>query len=190
MKRASSAAILFTLFSSLYLPAATHAANLAEGVYEVRMEANWDVLYDGHDQAVPLRGGLGYYLSDQIQIGGLISFSKKEIGSFWGVDDVWGLGLFGEYNFPSTSPLVPYSSASLSMLDGNSGGDSVIVLAASGGIKYFITRTVALFAQLNINLATDEIYDFDRDDDIPDEVDGSGSAFDVSTDLGVRIVLW
>ena len=166
----------------------TIAAPVQKGIYEVQAGVDWEVLYNGYDKVVPLRAGLGYYCTDQVQVGGLLSFSKKEGDSFWGVSDVWGIGGFCEYNFTGNDTRLPYAGGSLSFYDG--GDDVVTVLAAFGGIKYFVLPTVALFGQINLMVATDEIYDFDRNWLIQDQVKGDGQNFGASVGAGVRVELW
>ncbi|MBM4147677.1 MAG: hypothetical protein FJ224_01335 [Lentisphaerae bacterium] len=168
------------------------AGPVQQGLYEVHVGANWDVAYDGYDKFPPIQAGLGYYFSDNLQAGGFITFSKKNADSFWGVDDVWGLGIFGEYCFVGDDALVPYVSATLQMLDGSAqDDDTVFVFSAAAGAKFFFLPTVALFGQVNFNAATDEVFDFDRNWLIKsDSVTGSGETTDVSVSAGVRVVLW
>jgi hypothetical protein len=164
------------------------AAPVQKGLYEVTGGVSWDVSYDGNDKLIPVYAGLGYYSSDRVQAGGLISFTKKSEDSFWGVSDVWGLGAFCEYNFTGNSASVPYAGISARLLDG--GGDVVVVGDLFAGIKVFVVPTVALFGQVNFSIASDEIYDFDRDWLVPDRIEGQGEPTDVGISAGVRVVLW
>lgn len=168
-----------------------YGVTVSEGLYELQIGASWDILYDGNDRTVPIQGGLSYFVTDDTQIGAFISFAKKGNDSFWGVDDTWGLGVFFDYNFLTDGMLLPYSGASVAIVDGNAdGGDSVVIVSGFGGAKLFITQTVALTGQLNLNWCNEDIYDFDRNYAFPDTVKGKGKSFDISGALGVRIVLW
>jgi hypothetical protein len=168
-----------------------YGVTVSQGLYEMQLGAAWDILYDGHDRTVPVQAGLSYYVSDDTQIGAFLTFAKKNNDSFWGVDDTWGLGAFFEYNYLTDGILLPYSGASIGIVDGNAaGGDSVVIVSAFGGAKFFVTQVVALTAQLNLNWCNEDIYDFDRNFAYPNKVKGEGEQFDISGSLGLRIVLW
>ena len=164
------------------------AGPVQKGLYEVQAGVNWDVAYDGNDKYVPVSAGLGYYVTDQIQVGALLSFTKKDEDSFWGVSDVWGLGAFCEYNFSGSDSILPYVGAAAHAYDG--GGDVVWVGEAFGGMKYFFMPTVAVFGQINLSAASDEIYDFQRDWLVADKIDGKGENIGLGVSAGLRIVLW
>jgi hypothetical protein len=168
-----------------------YGVTVSEGLYEMQLGANWDILYDGNDRSIPVQAGLSYFVTDDTQIGAFVLFAKKNNDSFWGVDDTWGLGAFFDYNFLTDGMLLPYSGGSVAVVDGNAdSGDTVVILSAFGGVKFFLTQSLALTGQLNLNWCNKDIYDFDRNYDFPDEVKGKGKQFDISGSVGARVLLW
>lgn len=156
-----------------------------QAIYELKLEASSDIADTDDDAHAALVGGLGWYHSESMLIGGYFSFEKKNYESYWGVSNVWGLGAYGEYLFNLNSPVVPYLGASLGFLDGsNKDDDTTFVMAGSGGIKVFLTETMAVSAQLNLNWADNEIYDYERTS--IDE--GDGNSFDVTANIGLRLL--
>jgi len=85
------------------------------------------------------------------------------------------LGVFTEYNFVNSTNWVPYVGAATELAglsyDNNNGasgdlgesGDSwALNIKLAAGVKYFINPNVALTAEANYNIATDDI-DFSGD---------------------------
>lgn len=167
------------------------AAPLSKGVYEARVDLTYDLMYNGRDRNIPAMLGLGYYVTDCIVAGGYLYFSKKTRDSFWGVDDVWGLGAFGEYHFLVDNAWIPFAGVTAGILDGDeASGDTVLVITPNGGIKYFFNEIIGVAAQLNLHWATDEIYDFDRNMAITTKVKGDGKLLDISGNVSLRVLLW
>ncbi len=174
--------LIACLVIGLALPA--FCASLEKGNYEVRIEAAYDIANTADGARASFVGGLGGYVRDNLLLGGFVSFEKKVEDSYWGIDDVWGLGAFAEYNFnPAGHPVVPFLGISAGLLDGDDEtGDTVFTMALSAGLKVFITRSVSLVTQVNVNWANDEVYDFDRDKG------GDGKNTDYSANAGIRIL--
>jgi len=179
---------LLTIAAAAIVSIPALAGPVQQGLYEVRGGFSWDLAYEGNDKFIPVEAGLGYYLTDNVQVGGFMSFTKKDDDSYWGVSDVWGLGLFCEYNFVGNGPAVPYIGVDARLLDG--GGDVVLIGDIFLGIKAFVMPTLALFGQVGISAASEEIYDFERDWQSEDSTDGDGETVGVGISGGIRIVLW
>jgi len=179
---------LITIAAAAVVSIPALAGPVQKGLYEVQGGLSWDVAYEGNDKFVPVKAGLGYYVTDNVQLGGFMSFTKKDADSYWGVSDVWGLGLFCEYNFVGNRAAVPYIGVDARMMDG--GGDMVLIGDLFLGMKAFIMPTLALFGQVDVSAASDEIYDFERDWQSSDSTDGEGESVGFGVSGGVRIVLW
>jgi hypothetical protein len=157
------------------------AASIPEGTTEVRAEVAYEITDADSSERVPLQGGIGYYVRDNVQVGGLVSFVKKEFDSYWGQGTVWSLALFGEYNLPTSGDWLPFVGGQLGFLDDDSDRDAVFSAALSGGLKYFITGTAGLSAQFNVHWADEDIYDAEADQT-------GGDSVAVSATAGVRFL--
>jgi len=163
---------------------------IGTGAHEIRLEASSGI-GGGNSDSPAYIGGLGYYFCENIQIGGLVSLMKESGNdSYWGADDVWGLAVYGEHCFNPSGAMIPFVGVSAGFFDGDESDDSVLVLSISPGLKLFVTDTVAISGQVNVNWAGDEIYDFERDYSRPDKVEGQGEDTGFSANLGVRFLLW
>jgi hypothetical protein len=179
---------LLTVAAAAIVSIPALAGPVQKGLYEVQGGFAWDVAYEGNDKFIPVMAGLGYYLTDNVEAGGFMSFTKKDEDSYWGVSDVWGLGVFCAYNFVGNGSGVPYIGVAARLLDG--GGDVVLIGDLFLGMKAFVMPTLALFGQVDISAASEEIYDFERDWQSKDSTDGDGEPIGVGISGGVRIVLW
>ena len=179
--------MIVLLISAAVLPAFGEAMD--EGAYETRLGVLYNFADDNDNKNTAIQGALGYYFWNDIQMGAFVSFDKKggETESFWGVDDVWGLGVFGEYNVQMDSAIVPFLGVSAGLLDGDQAGDTVYVIDLSSGVKCFVTDTIAIAIQLNLEWASDDIYNVDRDPDTNDIL--AGDNFAVTAEVGIRIAL-
>jgi len=159
---------------------------LKQGLYEVRTEASYDIKDINTDEDfVSGVGRLGYYFMDNVQLGGLVSFGKSPWESYWNVNDVWGLGGYAEYNMALNKSLVPYVGISAVFFSAED-KDTISTLNAYAGLKFFFTETVGLCAQVNGSLASDDIYDYNRED-LPEN--GNGETFDITANVGLVFLL-
>jgi hypothetical protein len=123
-----------------------------------------------------LLGRYGYFLRDNVEVGGVAQFS----GNF---DDAfrYGLGGFAEYHFPRGPSLVPYLGADvlLSFVDTDLGDDNAaLTFEPRLGLKWFVRNYFAIDTHLFVALATDDLYQNDRD-----ELD----FYDIGLRLGIRV---
>jgi hypothetical protein len=167
---------------------------MEQGTYEVRGGLIYNIENTVQPLYLPVMGGFGYYLADSLQAGGLITFEKRKWQSAWGVGNVWGVGGFAEYT-PLIGPDIPIMPSLTLMgraMDSDNAGDVVFVGTLSPGVRLLIAN-VALTLNVDVNLASQEIYNFDREwvvNDItyPDSISGTGSRVGYSVEAGVRVL--
>jgi hypothetical protein len=162
-----------------------YAASIQTGLYETQVGFSYDISDVDESDFLTGIGGLGYYLTDNLQAGGLITFGKTPNDSYWKPNDVWGLGPFAEYNFNISKKLVPFASASLIFLSADNAEANTFNISA--GVKYFFCDSIALTAQLNAHFADEEIYDFEWTNYGADI--GEGEKRDFSIGAGLRFLL-
>lgn len=170
------------------------AKPLPKAVYELKLATGTDLMNTEDIKDFPVEFGLGYNLQKNWLVGGFFSYSKREWESYFGANGVWEIGAYTEYSFFMTERLRPYISFSASLLDGqDSDADMVLNVAPGAGAKFFLTENLSIFAECNLNIATEEIYDFERkqtsDGDWPTAL-GSGESFNISMTAGLRYLLF
>ncbi len=167
-----------------------------QGASELHLRASWDVLGSQQTYVTPIRAGAGYYLRDNMQVGGFLSFTKTDDDSYWGKSDVWGLGVYGEIHKQWRHPVLPYVGVSIGLLDGDTHRSTALVASISPGIKFYLNDFVAFSTQLDWNMSSSEIYDFDRDYDYKafhpksERVKGDGDNMGLGMSVAVRIMLY
>lgn len=159
------------------------AANVAEGMFEARVDASYNFEKARERLYFPLLAGVGCYVADGVVVGGLMTFEKRNWESGWGVGEVWALGAFAEYNFDLTDVVVPTIGISARVFDSDEERDWVLTGALSPGVKLFVSESVSVALQLHFNAATKEVYGFER----KSEEEGSGSRVGVAFSTGVRV---
>ena len=95
---------------------------------------------------------LGYFVIDDVQVGGIAEFACE------GSDIGWGLGPYAEVNFDLDSAVVPYVALRLTANFGNLYRSDHLLAEGAGGLKFFLTESVALAAELYYDLASKNIY--------------------------------
>ena len=196
MKRSLLAVALFGA-----LAATGSAAMLVQGMHEFRLDLATD--FDGNKNnqdapaiggTYPVYGGVGYFPWDNVEIGVNVSFRKSDWNSYSGVGDVWGIGVFGEYDVPVSAPIVPFATARIGVLDGNKSNDTALNAAAGGGVRFFITELFSISAMVEIDWASKDMFNFKREGSKPtDEVDdldvvGSGDHAEGIARIGARYI--
>ena len=152
--------IFFTLFASGSVYANSNNY-LKAGVKEFSLQGLVDL--DADDSySVDLNSKYGYFIKDNWEVGGSIATDlSKSYKSF-------GLGLFTQYNFTNTTNFVPYIGIATELinvdydqkikdLESKSFDVTAINFKASLGVKYFIRANIALTAEVNYNIATDNL---------------------------------
>ncbi len=191
MRRSFCVAGLACLFVAPVVAPVTLAAPPTEyGVYEMHIQPSFDIQDDQQIYMTPMRVGLGYYLSPYAQAGGYLSLTKAEAYSYWGKSDVWGLGVFGETVVMWDYPVFPYLGLSLGFLDGDGDNKTAFVSTLSPGVKGFLMETLALSLQLDWHFSNRPIYDFKRNFEIHDSIEGSGKRSSITLSLALRILFY
>ncbi|MFW6151706.1 MAG: outer membrane beta-barrel protein [Verrucomicrobiota bacterium] len=169
--------LIALLTATMLIPAVDNAEG--QPLYEIKLELSSDISDSGGDDDHPaIVGGLGWYHWERVLFGGYCSFEKKETG-YWGKSNLWGLGAYGEYHFKTESPVVPYLAASMGFLDGDEDDDTVFTLSGGAGLKVSLTKILSVSAQLDLNWADSEVYDYEWEDK-------DGSSTDVTANIGLR----
>lgn len=143
MKKTSIALALgFIVFS--FNAQAGSEQYLLEGTQELNVAGNLNFDTDNYN----LTAGYGYFVADNWEIGGDVTASLSD------ETDTWDVSLFTEYNFTNSSDFVPYIGISAGVLSAENGDtnflqqdDSGFVFATQLGVKYFVTKNVALSAE-------------------------------------------
>ncbi|HIF9083533.1 TPA: outer membrane beta-barrel protein [Photobacterium damselae] len=148
--------------------AAQAAVQLPAGTQELGIQGNAKL---GSGWDLNLNGSYGTFVKDNWEVGGTASIRAQDAN-----DAISGkFGVFTEYNFVNSTNWVPYVGAATELAglsyDNNNGassdlgesGDSwALNIKLAAGVKYFINPNVALTAEANYNIATDDI-DFSGD---------------------------
>ncbi|MBU4199328.1 MAG: hypothetical protein KKG09_04790 [Verrucomicrobia bacterium] len=95
---------------------------------------------------------LGYFVIDDVQVGGIANLACE------GSDIGWGLGPYGEINFDLDSAMVPYVALRLTANFGNYYKSDHLLAEGAGGLKFFLSESVALAAELYYDLASKDIF--------------------------------
>ena len=153
---------------------------LQRGTQELALSGALD-FRDRGDTTLDLIARYGFFLRDNLEVGGVGQFSGDFDSTFR-----YGLGGFGEYHFPAwLSPrwpsLVPYLGADvlLSFVDTDLGEDNAaLTFAPRIGLKWFVRDYFAVDTNFFVALATDDIFQNKRD-----ELD----FYDIGLRLGIRV---
>lgn len=126
---------------------------LTEGTRSLNVSGSLDD--DGDDMNLVAAASAGYFFMNDIQVG--VNLGTIFIGSDY---KVFSGGVFGEYNFDIGGPLVPYVGASVALgwWDTPVTDDSVFIVSGYGGARYFFVDHAAIGAKLEIDAATEDIY--------------------------------
>ncbi|MGD8109467.1 opacity family porin [Vibrio sp. TRT 21S02] len=141
------------------------AVQLSEGTQEISVQGNLNLDYSD-EYLLVLDTSYGYFLADDWEVGGNLGVNMSDNNKRF------VLGAFTEYNFTNETNWVPYLGASaqfaaLSYKDGQGfdgglgedgeGDSAALNFKMAAGVKYFINPNVALSAEVNYNIATDDV---------------------------------
>ena len=119
---------------------------------ELRLKGGMDFDNSKGEVETSVDIGLGYFIFDDIEVGGLISFGFTES------DAGFGLGGFSEFLFDLNCSVAPYVGIALQYKFGDYYSDHFLLLDLSGGLKFFITDSLAISTELFYDLASEDIY--------------------------------
>jgi hypothetical protein len=149
---------------------------LQRGAKELALSGAFDFEHAG-DPTIDLNVRYGYFIQNLFEVGGLAEVA----GDF---DDVfrYGLGGFAELHFgPMMASMVPYLGADLALafVDTNLTEDNAgLIFRPRVGLKWFIRDYVAIDTSFFAALATDDLFQNNRDDLDP---------YDIGLRLGLRV---
>ncbi len=137
------------------------AVLLDKGTQEMSIQGNLNLDYSDDYQLI-LDSSYGYFIMDNWEVGGTLGMNMSEHNKRF------DLGAFTEYNFTNSTDFVPYVGAAaqfanLDYKDGNGDADwgdgtnNALNFKMALGLKYFVNPSVALSAEVNYNIATDDI---------------------------------
>ncbi len=147
------------LTGALLSPATMAAVNLPMGTQELSLQGSLDLDYVD-DYLFVLNTSYGYFIRDKWEVGGILDASLSKSAK------QFQFGAFTEYNFTNQSQWVPYIGLAAQVanlsgddddLDFDFSSATALNMRFSGGIKYFINPKVAISAEVNYNIATDDI---------------------------------
>ena len=153
--------VALAIILAFSVPAAS-AVELKAGTQEFALQGSLDLDYVD-DYLFIINTSYGYFIYDNWQVGGVIDGSMSENNKSFNI------GAFTEYNFTYESNWVPYVSAAAQLATLNfDGGDfsgidldsediTALNIKLGAGVKYFINPHVAISAEVNYNIATDDI---------------------------------
>ncbi len=131
---------------------------ITEGTKAFRVSGSIDD--DGDDIGFFFSGKAGYFPMDYVEAGAFLSFGLR--GSDY---KSFSLGGYGEYNFFSDNPLVPFVGASLGLTYWEYGrfDETFVEIKGYGGARYFFVDHAAVGADLALMYATEDIYNRGKD---------------------------
>jgi hypothetical protein len=177
-KSGKTSMVVFALVVALCMASNALAQDqmLRRGTRELALSGAFDFEHQG-DPTLDLNLRYGYFLQNRLEVGGFVELA----GDF---DNVfrYGLGGFGEYHFaPIMASTVPYAGADLALafVDTDLGEDNAaVVFSPRVGLKWFLREHIAIDTNFFVALATDDLYQNDRDD---------LDAYDIGLRLGLRV---
>ncbi len=123
----------------------------------LRLQGSMDFDNPEGDVETDVSIGLGYFIADDIELGGLIGFENS------GSDVGFGLGAYSEMLFDLNYLAAPFVGAATQLRFGDFYAHDHVLFEINGGIKVFLTEYVAVSGMLFFDLATADVY-ADNDD--------------------------
>jgi outer membrane protein W len=165
MRKVLSIALLMSAITTGYAHAesTSTAKYLGQGTQELNVQGLVD--FDAEDKyAIDLNAKYGYFVKDSWEVGTNI---MTDLSSNY---KAGGIGLFTEYNFVNSTNFVPYVGIGTELVranysdkrdedkfQSNSFNATAMNFKSSLGLKYFISKNVALTSEVNYNVATDHL---------------------------------
>jgi hypothetical protein len=158
---------------------------LARQRYHVVLGVQADTASNDHDP-VTLVGGFGYFPMDKLSVGLYASLRNSDRKHPTEMRQMYGFGLFSEYNFAPDAVLQPFGGLRLGFIDTTGPANPTTQHAALlGGVKFSLNRNLALTAAGVLNWTKDEILDH-KESFTDGNVSYSGSNTDVGIEIGLR----
>ena len=130
---------------------------LMQGGWELGLDGGFD-FEDMHGTALAVDVSIGYFIKDNIEIGGILGYAFAEGDP--DNDTVVVVGAFAEYNFDLGNNWVPYVGAELgyALYDAAGIDENVFQVAGSVGVKYFMTENWAIAGEIVFVWASEDIF--------------------------------
>lgn len=143
----TAAALLVAMTSSISF-AAVNAGENEVSISGSIMSTKMDGVNDTVDSTI-IRGGMGHYLTDNISLGGDLTYINTSSGSFDSTTFVANIN--GRFYFLPKETIVPYVGAQLGYLSSESGSSTSTGYnyGAMAGIKFFMSENASFDAELN-----------------------------------------
>ena len=132
------------LMALLLLPVSAMALDIEQGKIEVTgsstLDFNWTSAEGNHTDAYTLDLEAQYYVIKNLAVGALLSWSDIDN------DTMWLLGPQVTYNISYDDKISFFVNGAVGLVDTDY--DDGFFFRVGGGVKYFLTRSVALVGQL------------------------------------------
>lgn len=172
-------ATLLTATAVFLTGSAAYAGRIDAGT----VEAGADLMLDFEGaNGTTISGDLlgGYFILDGVLVGGRVGLYNDDALS------LFSAFLIGEQHFETDTPWIPYIGASLGVLHAKaeigetSDSTTALAIGATGGLKFYITETAAFDINLNLVLASDDVF----------VADAEAESIDMTLKAGLRFFLF
>jgi hypothetical protein len=190
LKRLSVSLCLMTLCGAPVLAASTALAPytdnplvefLARQRYHVVLGLQADLASNDHD-ALSLVAGFGYFPVSQLAVGVYGTVRNSDRLYPFRMKQMYGLGLFSEYNFAPVAAIQPFAGGRFGFIDTSGPGNPTSMHAAAlGGVKIAFNKNIALSTAAVLNWTADDILDYKQSSD--------GTFKSSNTDIGIEVSL-
>ncbi|WP_421238392.1 outer membrane beta-barrel protein [Aeromonas enteropelogenes] len=159
IKNTSVALVLGFVALSSFNAQASSEQYLSKSTQELNVSGNLNFDTDNYNVATRY----GYFVADDWEIGGDVNVGLSD------ETDTVDVSMFTQYNFTNSTDFVPYVGISAGVLSADNGNsnllqqdDDAFVFSTQLGVKYFVTKNVALSAEFEqswSNLEVDGLSD-------------------------------
>lgn len=143
---------IIPVLAALFMAASAFATPIVQDSLELRLGGNLDFDNPNGKFDFLFDTGLGYFPMDNIEVGGLATWGYN--GSKFG----YGIGGFTEYNFDFDVFIMPYIGMKLQYFFGDFYVKNFLNVEFTGGLKFFVSETVAIYSELYYDLASEDAY--------------------------------
>lgn len=161
---------IISVLTGALIAAAALATPIQQDSLELRLGGNMDFDNPNGKFDFLLDTGLGYFVLDNIEAGGLATWAYD--GSKFG----YGIGGFGEFNIDLDVFMMPYVGLKVQYFFGDFYVKNFINVEFTGGAKFFLSETVAIYTELYYDLASEDAYINDNE----------AKNYDIGMKMGVR----
>jgi len=161
---------ILAAFAGMFLAAAAMATPIQQDTLELRLGGNVDFDNPSGKFDFLVDTGLGYFVLDDIEFGGLATWGYN------GNDFGYGIGGFGEFNLDLDVFIMPYIGMKLQYFFGDFYVKNFVNVQFDGGLKFFLSEAVAIYTELFYDLASENAYINNNE----------AKSYDVGMNMGIR----